>query len=1096
MKKLCIALLGLLIAVIAPATNVTVDLKDARLDVGDYARRTLWLYRMGGHGITNASIIGTTGTILIATNNASGVYTYTNLFPGVYMVVVKAPPREERFSFWVVSSDLGNINAADYLLASAGSTYPTGDYAYSAAVTDSRYARSAGQDVSGAQVTNALGFIPQPSAINLTNWALLSTNALENVSSNQAYLATNSIPINPLGFAPTNSVILISSNEARLATNIFGSNPYSYTPTNSAILIASNECYLATNIFGSNPYHYAPSNSVVLISSNQSWLATNIFGSNPYFYAPSNSVLLISSNQSRIATNSLMSSWSLVPTNSSILIASNEVWLATNSIASDWQLTPTNSSILIASNQARIATNSYPIKAISFGAGLYAETNNRIISVTAAANVVTNTGTGYTLGGTFSGTHSGPGGGIVSAAGYYLADTNFVATNLYSRKNIYGSLSPSNFPVIAGQNVTVTTNVTSYTISVPGIVLNYTTNNNGNATNLTLWGSASAQSLFANNLSGYGTNILSLDASKLSKGYVPVARMGSGTPAIQKFLRGDGSWAYVEADGSGITNNQYLPGVPIADASGFTNLTSINLQFGLVPSSDTNILFYIDQTASPGITGPYTWNPTEQAFIFEDNGIYWEPTLGGDLGYSYAYVLTNSTAHDPANGDIVAFFGYKPPITEVRRSWDWWDADYNVVGITAWATNQIQESLLSVVNTSLTNRGINLNYPITFAEGALANTRRQNMSYEERLMVQTILGNLTWTYGEGDFVGQEYYVPAASYSENPLEQELWIQSCPWIVGVNQLSNLVERIWAKKNGSGQPCLVLGLTGEPTANSYLKHAGAAPAVTTLFYRHYKKFGSPALFSRWRTESEAHWTSYIPLVNHLVNLGANDYGEYMRDALDARGWAYELAGSVRYFEALLQRAEMYAALGDYTSAAADVAEAEACRTAALTHLWDNTYKMYKAYSSQSWYDVPFNARAVNDGFAPQQQAFFIVSNLVAMLPGGALVGTRHISNFGAIRWLPSDQNAGNGEWVDNYAYLWFIPWVCNAVASQRRDIADSLYDDAVLTLLVDSSAPHEKYSFGGGTRNALGAGQAHYGQSVTALLGYDRYRGRNPY
>jgi len=209
MKRLILFAL-LLLGISAEATDAYLLLSDAQLQVGPYyTNRTIWLQSMSTPTVNSPSVV--LGTKIIVTNSATGEYTWTNLFPGLYIVTVTAPPSRDQFAFFFDATNLGTINISDYLVANSTATFPAGTVAWAAAVTDLRYVRSTNVNITFNQVTNALGYTPQPSSGNLTNWSLLDTNILSD------RVTTNGV----LGIGATNWVAMLNGG----STNQVLKNP-------------------------------------------------------------------------------------------------------------------------------------------------------------------------------------------------------------------------------------------------------------------------------------------------------------------------------------------------------------------------------------------------------------------------------------------------------------------------------------------------------------------------------------------------------------------------------------------------------------------------------------------------------------------------------------------------------------------------------------------------------------------------------------------------------------------------------------------------------------------------------------------------------
>ncbi len=160
MSRIFLAL-WLLTGVITSHAITTVDflLTDARLGIGQATNRTVFVQPLSLPSTTASSVvIGTRMTFVTSTN---GEFFLTNAFaPCLYSVSVQAPPSRQDFTILVTATNLGTIYAADCLVASSTATFPAGTVAWSASVSDNRYARTTNNLASYATldaVTNIVG---------------------------------------------------------------------------------------------------------------------------------------------------------------------------------------------------------------------------------------------------------------------------------------------------------------------------------------------------------------------------------------------------------------------------------------------------------------------------------------------------------------------------------------------------------------------------------------------------------------------------------------------------------------------------------------------------------------------------------------------------------------------------------------------------------------------------------------------------------------------------------------------------------------------------------------------------------------------------
>lgn len=206
-----------LVAFNVMATNAFLDLADSTLNAGPYyTNRTIWLQSLSTPTINSPAVV--LSAKLIVTNDANGQYTWTNLFPGLYIVTVKAPPSQDQFAFWFDSTNLGTINISDYLVANSTATFPAGSVAWAAAVTDLRYARTTNVNITFQQVSNALGYVPQFGSANLTNWNFFTTNILNDIPHYQVQQGN----VNLTNWGTLNTNVLASAGTGTSTNAVLG----------------------------------------------------------------------------------------------------------------------------------------------------------------------------------------------------------------------------------------------------------------------------------------------------------------------------------------------------------------------------------------------------------------------------------------------------------------------------------------------------------------------------------------------------------------------------------------------------------------------------------------------------------------------------------------------------------------------------------------------------------------------------------------------------------------------------------------------------------------------------------------------------------
>lgn len=132
--------------------------------------------------------VGDTNTIFSLdwrtfTSDSSGMFSVSNMTPGLYSIELQSPPTLTKFTIGVSSTN-ETVYASTLLTTATNQTWPPSGTAYTVAASDARYSPI------GA---GGLAFVPQVGSQSLTNWSMLDTNALT--------LTSNDV-VTALGYAP------------------------------------------------------------------------------------------------------------------------------------------------------------------------------------------------------------------------------------------------------------------------------------------------------------------------------------------------------------------------------------------------------------------------------------------------------------------------------------------------------------------------------------------------------------------------------------------------------------------------------------------------------------------------------------------------------------------------------------------------------------------------------------------------------------------------------------------------------------------------------------------------------------------------------
>jgi len=107
-------------------------------------------------------------------------------------------------------------------------------------------------------------------------------------------------------------------------------------------------------------------------------------------------------------------------------------------------------------------------------------------------------------------------------------------------------------------------------------------------------------------ITGSGTNLTGLNAANISTGIIPPTVLGTGTPSVNNYLRGDGTWtaaagATINDDTS--TNTTYYPTLSTLTAGALSSVKVSSPKLTFNPSTGT---LYTNSLTTPKIFEPIT----------------------------------------------------------------------------------------------------------------------------------------------------------------------------------------------------------------------------------------------------------------------------------------------------------------------------------------------------------------------------------------------------------------------------------------------------------------------------------------------------------
>lgn len=255
----------LLGAGVAHGTDLFFTLTDSAFGIAQTTNRQVIVQSESGTSVNSPNVL--LPFKLNQTTSALGICAFSNLFGGTisgyYHVTIPAPPQRADFDVFISNTNLGQIQASTVIGVFGASTYPADSFAWSAQVSDARYAQNVNNTVSFAQLlSTSNSLVAQFMAgdnvfgTSSTNYANSLSTALTNLGftigtagSNNVQTLSNILAI-AINSAKTNST---ATNLLGLALNqvtniVNGVSPViSTNPTNDLQTAVTGQIVAATN---------------------------------------------------------------------------------------------------------------------------------------------------------------------------------------------------------------------------------------------------------------------------------------------------------------------------------------------------------------------------------------------------------------------------------------------------------------------------------------------------------------------------------------------------------------------------------------------------------------------------------------------------------------------------------------------------------------------------------------------------------------------------------------------------------------------------------------------------------------------------------
>lgn len=340
-------------------TDVQFVLTDPQFSIAQTTNRQIIVQSESGTSVNNPNVL--LPFKVTQFTSALGIATFSNLFGGVisgyYHVTIPAPPQRADFDIFVSNTNLGLVSASTIIGVFGASTYPAQTFAWSAQVSDARYAQNINNTVSFAQLIFTSNSIVSQFMAGDNAFGVSSTN----------YANSLSTALTNLGF----TIGTAGSNNVQTLSNIM------------AVAINSAK----TNSTATNLAWQALSQVTNVVNGVSPVISTN----------PTNDLQTAVTVQIVAATNALTSGLT-----ASIINSSNVVELHVKNSTNDLQGTivgqinqagvaSTNFSLLIgaqATNFANVGLTSTGALAFSYTTNLVANTSNSLLLKIDGTNIV------------------------------------------------------------------------------------------------------------------------------------------------------------------------------------------------------------------------------------------------------------------------------------------------------------------------------------------------------------------------------------------------------------------------------------------------------------------------------------------------------------------------------------------------------------------------------------------------------------------------------------------------------------------------------------------------------------------------------------